>query len=69
MHGGGWYRITVRGKVTDRLATAFDGMQVETGVGRTVLVGRLQDQAALYGLLNRLRDFGLELIELEKVKQ
>jgi len=40
---------------------------VEPGRGTTVLVGTLQDQAQLYGFLNRLRDFGLELVELQQV--
>ena len=60
------YRITVRGVLTDRLASAFHGVRVEPGRGRTVLVCDLQDQAELYGLLNRLRDFGLELVRLEE---
>ena len=61
------YRVTVRGTVTDRFASAFEGMRVEPGRGTTVLVGTLQDQAQLYGFLNRLRDFGLELVELQQV--
>jgi hypothetical protein len=43
-------------------------MRVEPGDGTTALVGEVKDQAALYGLLNRLRDFGLELVELEEVE-
>jgi hypothetical protein len=61
------YRVTVRGRVTERLASAFDDMRVEPGEGTTVLVGDVQDQAALYGLLNRLRDFGLDLVQVEEV--
>jgi hypothetical protein len=63
------YRVTVRGRVTERLASAFDGMQIEPGTGTTVLVGNVRDQAALYGLLNRLRDFGLELVQVEEVSK
>jgi hypothetical protein len=62
------YRVTIRGRVSERLLSAFAGMRVEAGDGTTTLVGELKDQAALYGLLNRLRDFGLELVELEEVK-
>ncbi len=61
------YRVTVRGRVTERLASAFAGMSVVPGDGTTVLVGDVPDQAALYGLLNRLRDFGLDLVRLEEV--
>lgn len=67
MEKTGCYRVTVRGKVTERLASAFEDMRLEPGPGTTVLVGKLQDQAALYGLLNRLRDFGLDLVRVEKV--
>lgn len=69
MKGGSCYRVTVRGRVTERLASAFDGMQIEQGTGKTVLVGNVRDQAALYGLLNRLRDFGLELVQVEQTSK
>lgn len=58
------YRITVRGRLSGRFATAFDGMELEPGEGTTVLVGSIADQAQLYGVLDRLRDFGVELISL-----
>jgi hypothetical protein len=60
------YRITVRGRLTERFSAAFDGMEVEPREGETVLVGVLRDQAQLYGLLNRLRDFGIELVSVEE---
>ena len=67
MERAGWYRITVRGNLTERLASAFDGVRVEAGSGTTALLGEIQDQAELYGLLNRLRDFGLDLVRVEEV--
>ena len=67
MEEPGCYRITVRGNLTERLASAFDGVRVEAGPGTTALVGTIQDQAELYGLLNRLRDFGLDLVRVEEV--
>jgi hypothetical protein len=54
-------RITVRGRLTGRLATAFEGMTLVSRRGRTDLVGEVVDQAQLYGLLARIRDLGLEL--------
>lgn len=54
-------RITVRGQLSDRLATAFDGMALERRSGATDLVGVVVDQAQLHGLLGRVRDLGLEL--------
>jgi hypothetical protein len=61
------YRITVRGRLSERFASAFDSMAVQPGRGETDLLGEITDQAHLYGLLDRLRDFGLELIRLEEI--
>jgi hypothetical protein len=60
------YRITVRGRLSDRFASAFDGMRTETDEQSTALVGDV-DQSQLYGLLNRLRDLGLELTGVERI--
>ncbi len=59
------YRIVVRGRLSERFLTAFDGMTLEAAAGETVLSGELADQSALYGLLDRLRDFGLELVSVD----
>ena len=56
------YRICVRGQLSQRLATAFDGMSLEPGVAHTSLVGEVRDQSQLFGLLDRVRDLGLELV-------
>jgi len=62
---GGRYRIVLRGRLDDRFESAFDGMVLEPGQGQTVLVGDVRDQAHLYGLLDRLRDFGIDLVAVE----
>jgi hypothetical protein len=54
-------RITVRGRLSQRLAVAFDGMTLRPCGGATELVGELVDHAQLHGLLTRIRDLGLEL--------
>jgi hypothetical protein len=59
------YRIVLRGRLSDHFETAFEGMTLETGPNQTVLVGEVRDQAHLYGLLDRLRDFGIELVAVE----
>ena len=59
------YRIVLRSRLSERFATAFDGMALEAGPSQTVLVGDVRDQAHLYGLLDRLRDFGIELVAVE----
>jgi hypothetical protein len=56
------YRIVLRGRLSERFETAFEGMALEPGPNQTVLVGEVRDQAQLYGLLDRLRDFGIELV-------
>jgi hypothetical protein len=62
------YRITVRGRLSDRFASAFQGMTLERKPGETALVGTIADQGELFGVLDRLRDFGLELVRLEEVE-
>jgi NADPH:quinone reductase-like Zn-dependent oxidoreductase len=54
-------RIAVRGELSTRLATAFDGMTLVPRAGATELAGEVVDQAQLHGLLTRIRDLGLEL--------
>jgi hypothetical protein len=61
------YRITVRGRLSERFASAFEGMTLERKPRETTLVGMIADQGHLYGILDRLRDFGLELVCLEEV--
>ena len=62
---GGRYRIVLRGRLGERFESAFDGMVLEPGPDQTVLVGEIRDQAHLYGLLDRLRDFGIDLVAVE----
>ena len=54
-------RITVRGRLSQRLAHAFDGLALVPRSGGTELAGEVVDQAQLYGLLTRIRDLGLDL--------
>lgn len=58
------YRIAVRGRLTDRLGSAFEGLALEPGRELTVLVGDIRDQAHLYGVLDRVRNLGLELVSV-----
>jgi hypothetical protein len=59
------YRITVRGRLTKRLMPAFDGLDVEPGIGQTALVGEIRDQSHLYGVLDLVRGLGLDLVSVE----
>jgi hypothetical protein len=59
------YRIVVRGILTDRLGSAFTGMTLQPCGGSTALIGAVVDQSDLFGILERVRSLGLELIRVE----
>jgi hypothetical protein len=61
------YEIHVKGRVSEPLLSAFDGMDATVQSVETVLRGPLLDQAALYGLLDRIQALGLELIEVRRL--
>jgi hypothetical protein len=62
-------RIVVRGRLSERFATAFEGMSLVCRGGCTELVGEIADQAQLHGLLTRIRDLGLELEQVSLVSE
>ncbi|OBJ09095.1 hypothetical protein A5646_26630 [Mycobacterium sp. 1245499.0] len=59
------YRMCIQGRVTERLGFAFEGMRLEAGTTETVFTGEIRDQSQLYGLLDRVRDLGLELVSVQ----
>jgi hypothetical protein len=60
----GTYVITVRGVAGPSVRAAFDDVQVSV-VGDTTVMRRAgTDQAALHGLLHRIENLGLEVIEV-----
>ena len=64
------YAVRVRGRTCDAaMAASQEGLEVAVDPVRTVLHGRLPDQAALFGVLSRIRLFGLELIEVRRRPQ
>jgi hypothetical protein len=59
------YEIIIDGVLDSRWSAWFDGMQLTSdAAGRTTIAGPVADQAALHGLLARIRDLGLPLIEV-----
>ena len=61
------YEIRVKGRVSEETAFAFDGLSVDVRPVETVLHGEITDQAALHGVLDRVADLGLELIEVRRL--
>jgi hypothetical protein len=59
------YRICIRGSLTERLGSALEGMRLEAGASESVFTGEITDQSQLYGLLDRVRDLGLELVSVQ----
>ena len=59
------YQICIRGRVTERLGSALEGMRLESGATETAFIGEIRDQSQLYGLLDRVRDLGLELVSVQ----
>ncbi len=59
------YEIRIQGRLGDRWAAWFDGMEiVTTDDGITLIRGRIADQAALHGLIQKVRDLGLTLLSV-----
>jgi hypothetical protein len=59
------YRIVVRGAVSPRLAETIEG--VSESDQETVLTAEVVDQAQLHGILERLRDLGIDLVRIETI--
>ena len=59
------YRIIVRSELSDTYAVAFEGMEMDTKSGETVLTGKVIDQPHLYGILDRINGLGLELLSVQ----
>jgi hypothetical protein len=62
------YRVHVRGHIDDRWADWLDGLAIERRAdGTTVLTGPVVDQAALHGVIARIRDLGLPLLAVDRL--
>ncbi len=67
-HDPGGYEIRVQGRLGSRWAAWFDGMALTAeSDGTTTIHGPVVDQAALHGLLRKLRDVGLPLLSVTQV--
>jgi len=65
----GRYEIRLRGHLDSRWAAWFDGLSLSNeNDGTTIIGGPVVDQAALHGLLQKVRDLGLALVSVTEVQ-
>lgn len=63
------YRITIKGHLDNEWSDWFDGLNITLeDNGETVLTGPIVDQAALHGVLMKIRDLGLPLLSLTRIE-
>lgn len=61
----GLFQIRIRGQLDDAWTDWFSGMAIVLEEdGHTLLTGLIEDQAALFGLLKRIRDLGMPLVSI-----
>lgn len=64
------YEIRVRGYLGKNAAIWFDGFNLEHTIdGETILRGTIIDQAALHGILTRIRDLGMTLTLVQQTEK
>jgi hypothetical protein len=64
------YEVLLGARLDPSWSTWFDGLQIlPTSDGHTLLVGVVPDQAALHGLLARIRDLGIDLLGLSRLDE
>ncbi len=62
-----YYQIRVKGQLERRWEHWFDGLRLSIDQETTLLEGELSDQAALYGVLLKIRDLGLPLLSVQRL--
>ncbi len=65
----GLYEIRIKGHLDDRWADWFEGLTITLeDNGNTLLAGPVADQAELHGLLGKVRDLGMPLLSVNRLK-
>ncbi len=63
-----FYQIRVKGRLDQSWSSWFDNMTLTFEKGETSITGAVADQAALHGLLAKVRDLGLTLIDVRRIE-
>ena len=62
------YELRVQGALDERWSAWFEGLEVSSDQsGQTTIAGLIVDQAALHGLLVKIRDLGLPLLSVRRI--
>ncbi len=68
-----YYEICINGYLSPQYASWFEEMTItvneETSPPQTIIRGYVSDQAALYGLISRVRDLGLTLLSVKRIER
>ena len=68
-----YYEFRVRDRISSQSAAWFEGMEVAIDEAaepiQTIIKGYMEDQAALHGLISRIRDLGLTLVSVNQIEQ
>ena len=64
-----YYEIRFKGHLDDQWAGWFEGMTISLEAdGNTRITGQVVDQAALHGVLKKIRDLGLPLVSVNQIQ-
>ena len=68
-----YYEFRVNGRLSQHAASWFEGMDISVEEAhtpvQTIIQGHMPDQAALHGLISRIRDLGLTLVSINQIEQ
>jgi hypothetical protein len=64
------YRIVIKGRLSERFVAGFEGLTLDADLHShdTALVGAFSDKSQLYGVLERLRNLGIELVSVNAIE-
>ncbi len=66
---GDRYEIRLQGQLGPQWSQWFDGLMIQRERDETVLTGPIVDQAALHGILAKIRDIGIPLLALKRLHE